>query len=454
MFSHDLDRGRYPLSARSRGILLGSMLTAAVVAAMISARTLPFLFAVVVAGFLAAAAGRGELDRAVPQRGPVSSHVAIFLLYAFASASWAIAPASSVLETSLAILVAAGTLALTQLLADEERPNLLHMGEGLWIGLLVGITYLFIELVGGQSIKLWVYNSLSLHPTDLPHVEYYGWSGKKLTFISPEDLTRNMVPVALFLWPAVMAVRGTLKRRSGLIVACLAVLLAGVVIMLSRHESSKLAYVAALTAFGGAFVSVRVTGRIVATGWVIACLAVLPSALIMHRLDLHNASWLPNSARHRVIIWNYTAEQVLKAPLLGVGARTTYVLGPQLEQHWAAYPDESFRRTLSVHSHSVYLQTWFELGLIGASLLTLAGLALLQAIRSLASPLQPYAYATFVSAAAMAACSYGMWQIWFVCMFGFTAALFALGAGLLVGRNGPDRPITSPAPEHEAAARA
>ena len=38
--------------------------------------------------------------------------------------------------------------------------------------------------------------------------------------------------------------------------------------------------------------------------------------------------------------------------------------------------------------------------------------------------------ATFASAAIMAASSYGMWQIWFIAMFGLGAALFAPGAEL------------------------
>jgi O-antigen ligase len=81
----------------------------------------------------------------------------------------------------------------------------------------------------------------------------------------------------------------------------------------------------------------------------------------------------------------------------------------------------------------VYLQTWFELGLIGATLLTLLGLAVLQAIGTLGPQLQPYAYATFASAALTAASSYGMWQIWFVGAFGFCAVLFGLSARLKPG---------------------
>jgi O-antigen ligase len=257
-----------------------------------------------------------------------------------------------------------------------------------------------------------------------------------------------MVPVTLFLWPAVMAARGTLTRRTGLVAAALIVLLGGADIMLAQHESSKLAFVAGLAVFAAAHVAGRFTGRIIATGWVIACLVVLPTALILHRLGMHDASWLQDSARHRIIIWDHTAQQVLKAPWFGVGARTTYVLGPRLEREQGMRKDEPYQRTLSVHSHSVYLQTWFELGLIGATLLCVVGLAILQAIGSLASRLQPYACATFVSAAVMAASSYGMWQIWFVSMFGFCAALFGLGASLLGGRSGPERTIAAGAPTH------
>jgi O-antigen ligase len=160
------------------------------------------------------------------------------------------------------------------------------------------------------------------------------------------------------------------------------------------------------------------------------------------------APWLQGSARHRIIIWNHTAEHVLKAPWFGVGARTTYVLGPRLEREQGMRKDVPYQRTLSAHSHSVYLQTWFELGLIGATLLCVVGLAILQAISSLTSRLQPYACATFASAAVMAASSYGMWQIWFVSMFGFCAALFGLGAVLMGERSRPERTVVAGAPGH------
>jgi O-antigen ligase len=434
MFSHGLDRARHPLASRAWGVGLGSIMTVAVAAALISARTVPFSFAVMVAAFLAAAALRGHLVDAVPLRGPVFWHVAAFLLYALASAAWAIEPATSFLMTLLAILVALGTFVLCQFFAEETRPNLLHMGEGAWAGFIVGLLYLSIEVVSDQSLKIWVYNAVGIAPGEVPHEQYLGWAGDKLVSISREDLSRNMAPLTLFLWPAVMAIVGTLARRWAILVAGLTVALAGAVVMIAWHETSKLTLVAGVATFLSALVAPRLTGRVVMIGWVTVCLAMLPAALLAHRLGLHEVSWMQQSAGHRIIIWNYTAEQVLKAPLFGVGARTTYVLGPLLEQETVGLPDAARMRTLSAHSHRVYLQTWFELGLVGAALLTLLGLSLLQAIGALAPPLQPYAYATFTSAAVMAASSYVMWQIWFVSMFGFSAALFGLGHMLLLGR--------------------
>jgi O-Antigen ligase len=431
MFSSELDRVGHPFRTRTWGILLGSIILAAVAAALVSAKTVPFVFAVTLASFLIAAAVRGQLAHALPRRGSVSLHLAIFLLYALASSAWAIDPQNSILNTLAAILVGGGTLALLRLFADETRPNLLHMGEGLWLGFIVGLLYLFTEILTDQSIKIWLYNMIHIAPDDLKPHSYFGWSGGKLVTISREDLTRNMAPLTIFLWPAIAGIEGTLRRPWTIVVAVLTVIVAGAVVMQAWHETSKLALIVGLATFACAHVTTRLTGRLVATGWVVACLAVLPAALIAYRLDLHNASWLQSSARHRIIIWNLTAEQALKSPWLGVGARTTYVLGPRLERDLAKQPGADLRWSLSAHSHSVYLQTWFELGLIGAVLLTLLGLAILQAIRSLAAQLQPYAYATFASAAVMAGSSYGMWQIWFVSTFGFCAVLFGLSARLI-----------------------
>jgi O-antigen ligase len=435
MFSSELDTVRHPLATRWRGIILGTLILVTVAAALVSARTLAFLFGLTVSGFLVDAALSGRLGRAVPARGRVFWHLAAFLVYAGLSTAWGMEPASALQMVVLGMGIALAALALYQLFDTHTRPDLLHMGEGVWFGFAVALVYLIIELLTDQAIKIWLYNALALGPGDLKPEPYFFWSAAKLVAISPDDLTRNMAPLTMMLWPVCLIAVVCLSRRTGVIMMIGVVILSGIVVLLSEHETSKLAYFCGLAVFAAAHLALRLTGGALATGWVIACLAVLPAALLAHRFDLHTASWLQASARHRIVIWNYTAEQVLHAPWVGVGARTTYVLGPLLEKEGLVEPsDTPLPRTLSVHSHSVYLQTWFELGIVGATLLTLLGLAILQAIRSLAVPVQPYVYATFASAAAMAASSYGMWQSWFMSLFGFTATLVGLGASLMATR--------------------
>ncbi len=431
MFSSEVDRAGFPLRSRSFGMFLGTVIMVSVAAALVSAKTMPFFFAVTVVSFLAAAAVRGQLGDAAPKSRPVFWHLTAFLLYAAASSAWALEPEAALGTTLLAICIGLGTMAVLQLIAVESRPNLLHMGEGLWIGLSFALLYLCVEIATGQSIKIWVYNLLALKPGDVAPTEYFRWAGGRLVAISREDLTRNMAPATVFLWPAVTAVVGSVTRSWAIVLAVAMTLITGVVLMTAWHETSKVAYIGGIAAFTFARFAPRAAARLAMVAWSCACLAVLPAALVAHRFDLHNASWLQTTAKHRIIIWNYTAEQVLKAPWFGVGARTTYVLGPRLEPEIESLPDEKYRRTLSTHSHNIYLQTWFELGLIGATLLTLLGLSILQAMTTLSRRLQPYAYATFASAAIMAASSYGMWQFWFIALFGFCAALFGLSGRLL-----------------------
>jgi hypothetical protein len=442
MFSSEVGRAQYSLSARTIGIFLGSIILFSVAAALVSAKMVATGFVLTAASFFGVALVRGQFASAVPRLDSVAVHLGLLLSYAVISSLWAIDPLGSLGTTLLALLIGIATLGMRQMIATETRPNLLHMGEGLWMGLAIGLVYLAIELASAQSIKIWLYNLLDMKPGDLAPLSYFKWKHGELVHISRDDLSRNMAPLALFLWPTVAALIGSRTRFRASWIAAAMVVLAIAVIMASKHESSKVAIVGGLLTFALACYARQLTGRLVMVGWVCACLAVLPGVLLAHRLELHKASWIQSSAQHRFIIWNYTAEEVLKSPLFGVGARTTYVLGPQLEAQGVSGPEGRFRRTLSTHSHSVYLQTWFELGLVGAALLTLFGLSILQAVSSLDTRKQPYAYATFTSAAIMAASSFGIWQFWFMALFGYCAMLFGLGSRLL---DDAERPGESPA---------
>ncbi len=76
---------------------------------------------------------------------------------------------------------------------------------------------------------------------------------------------------------------------------------------------------------------------------------------------------------------------------------------------------------LGRHSHNHYLQIWYELGAVGAALFLLAGLVLLQKMRSMAQGIRPYAYASFVAACSIAAFGWGLWQTWLLAGYSLSA---------------------------------
>ena len=332
MFSREFDRTRFPLSGRIAGIVLGSILLVIVTASFVSARTVAISFWAVAAAFFIAAGLRGNLDLRLPRPGPVSLNLGAFLLLALLSTLWARDSVIPLDKACAALLVATSSVVMVSLIEQERRLNLLHMGEGLVIGLVIGLCYLLVELLTDQSIKLALFRALLLKPGDLEPQRYFEWHGSYLAGISKEGLTRNITPAPLLLWPVVTVIRATRERRWRTLGSVGLLMLTVLVVMLSQHESSKLALVIGLAAFAISRLSLRWIWRLATAVWVVACLAAVPMALLAYRFDLHHASWLQASARDRILIWNYTAEKTLESPWLGIGADMTYVLGPEQEK--------------------------------------------------------------------------------------------------------------------------
>ena len=63
----------------------------------------------------------------------------------------------------------------------------------------------------------------------------------------------------------------------------------------------------------------------------------------------------------------------------------------------------------------MFLQSWYELGAIGALLLAIAGATVIVLMLSLPALAQPFAIGTFAAFAIDGAFAWGMWQSWFMC---------------------------------------
>ena len=173
---------------------------------------------------------------------------------------------------------------------------------------------------------------------------------------------------------------------------------------------------------------------------IIACAApvlVLAMPLVTARIpsDLsHLSGNIASSALHRLATWRFTTDRIAERPIVGWGLENSRLLPggndivPIIE--WIEKNPEAARKHpnlpgflkdsppeyLPLHPHSIVLQTWVELGLVGG----LLGAALVVAIvlllfRDQVTRLDRAATLALLASGGTIAClSYGAWQSWWL----------------------------------------
>ena len=116
----------------------------------------------------------------------------------------------------------------------------------------------------------------------------------------------------------------------------------------------------------------------------------------------------------RAHIMNAAAAQLRESLWLGIG----------LNQFRNVY--EGLKAGDYAHAHNIFLQTWYELGAVGAVLFSAIGAVAWALLSRRPAALQPYAFASFVSAVLIGAFSWGMWQTWFMAAYAIWVMLLAL----------------------------
>ncbi|MGF1651624.1 MAG: O-antigen ligase family protein [Hyphomicrobiaceae bacterium] len=332
---------------------------------------------------------------------------------ALASAVWSIDPSASLTKGALLSLVVTGT--------GVALASVRHIDPRLVAAAGLGIISGTISLVGVNAFELMTDQLLSR--------QVYTWfpalivAPEKHVFVrdgvavavSEANSNRRIFLATLLLWPLVYVLwsspPGVVRTMTGLALAASYTVL----FLLTKHQTSQFAVVLSLVAFSIALLHRHIILIGLAAAWSASVLLVVPLALALHSAELHRAPWLFESARHRVVIWNNTAEATLDSPVLGIGAHATSTLNaqtrPPIRRTEAADPLEVLN--LSEHAHNVYLQTWFELGVVGAALLLGLGLSVVLTLRTLSGPFLAFAAAQVTVVATSFAFAFGMWQEWY-----------------------------------------
>jgi O-antigen ligase len=298
------------------------------------------------------------------------------------------------------------------------------LSKAIVVAVFAGAGFLIIELLTHSFIEreLFTYAPV-VRPSSPEHV---GMLNGRVAFLAPDELNGGVAVLNVLLWPAllVLAAQGGAGRAK--LAAMGLVALVAIATFLSEHETSKIAIVCAGLVFLLHYLKPDLARGLVVAGWLAATLLVLPAVHAAYWANLHTAEWLSVNGRARIIIWAATAERLREAPVLGVGAGST----KRLTQLHGAEERPGFvvPWQTGAHAHNIYLQTWYELGLLGAALLAAIGWSVLCWILRLPTLPQGYVLSAFVSAAAIGASSWGMWQPWFMASCFYASVLAALAA--------------------------
>lgn len=232
-----------------------------------------------------------------------------------------------------------------------------------------------------------------------------------------QSFNRGLTVLALVAFPVVFALW---RRSRTLALAAWAVTLGLLATMPSTAALLALAVGGVLAAITHAWprtvLAATGTALVIATLVVPAAARFIPPAAEFPR----EATSLPASAHHRLIIWRFTADRIVERPLFGWGfdASRSIPGNDRILGHGLV--------ALPLHPHHAALQWWLELGAVGALLGAVFLATMVRALRVISNrPERAAALALFVGASVIAFVSYGVWQGWWIATLSLSAAFLA-----------------------------
>jgi O-antigen ligase len=358
---------------------------------------------------------------------PNSATVALLILagYLFVNASWAADRPAAFGKAALFLGVIAITFLVSRAISEANEEQLSRAAMAFSIGAFVGAAFVISELLTHGAITRLAMNAIPLIKTTSP--KRVSIEEGKIAYINLSDLNRNVAIVMLNLWPGLLTLGMVEGRMRRLVLAGIFFTVATVAVAASQHQSSQVALIASMPVFVAAHYWPKFTVRTLAAAWCVAFVLVVPLDLFAYKSEFQAETWLPPSFRARIVIWGDTAERALQHPWLGIGIKSTPALKESSE---TAEEAKGFDYPVSTgqHAHDLFLQTWYEMGLIGAILVALAGASVALCISLLPAASQPFAAATFMAFMSIAAFGWGMWQTWLMCAVALTLLYLCLTA--------------------------
>ena len=357
------------------------------------------------------------------------------VLYTFVNATWSWDPLLGLAKACLLLGLILAVVVVSAAIGALNERQTRDFSAAFAFGAACAILYLVVEIATDRAITRGIYNAFpALRPEDAKRIKL---AGNVVYSIELNTLNQGVAIVMLNLWPALLMTSGRGGSTRIYAIALIVLGTAGVVFA-SEHSSSQLALLGSVLVFAVALKWNRLVIRMLAAVWCLAFVLVLPASFLAHDAGLQSNPSMPFSFKARVVLWNQAAEKTLEHPWLGIGVNSMREISEAAREALTPSQKEELRKrkrhgdaTISRmpahHGHSLFLQTWYELGGIGAALLALAGALVILRAETLPRDVQPYAAAAFTTFAVIAAFAWGMWQAWWLCAIGLLALYLCLG---------------------------
>lgn len=362
---------------------------------------------------------------------PIPLIFLLFILYCAVNASWSADTDDAYSKIGLLCIVFAGTFITSRYINIAQKEELTALGYALAIAALIAVIYLLIELPSRRFIAKTIFTYIPAFRPD-PSI-HMGVKNGVVVGLGLGKLNKSVTSILFIVWPLVLMLPLLWKDFLPKGVHYALFTIAALIVFMSDQDAAKIAVIAGLFAFLLAQFSTRATFWLISAGWLCTFLMIVPLSHLLYQQKLHESDLLPRTGKGRVIIWHAAATNALEAPILGVGLRTSKRLY-RIETNrkdafwhpkWRTNKYEG-RRYPTLHPHNNYLQTWLELGLIGAVILITLGIAVIRWISRREQAVQPYAYAMFSVFACIAMFSWGMWQSWYLYFLALLMLLFLI----------------------------
>ncbi|WP_341764040.1 O-antigen ligase family protein [Candidatus Tisiphia endosymbiont of Beris chalybata] len=190
--------------------------------------------------------------------------------------------------------------------------------------------------------------------------------------------------------------------------------------------SSRLLFLRSLqSVFLKLFTIALITGSI--------CMPIISYKIAPYEAANHYANFLPDSAKHRLFIWNFVANKIVEKPIIGHGFSSSRYYSQYYHTNnnkIITYNQWSFS-LFPLHPHNNIMQILFETGIIGFLLFLSLLVKYLKQIGNLVissidkdnfsqtnSKMLNYTsicYAAFINYYIIGMISFNIWQTWWVC---------------------------------------